>query len=90
VNYYLASDGARDAVAEFLGWVFSGVIDSIGVVLVVVVVGWLFVRVAPVFGRQKICWRCKGKGYRRAWLWGVNTCGTCGGAGIRRRVGSGR
>jgi type IV secretory pathway VirB3-like protein len=84
-----ASDTARDAVAEFLGWVFGGLISGFGIVVLVLVVVWLVLRVAPMFGRQKLCWRCRGKGYRKAWFWGVNSCSTCGGKGIRPRVGSG-
>jgi hypothetical protein len=85
VNY--ANDGARDGVANMLGGFFELIAGNWLVAAGLLVLLYLVIRLAPLFGREKICWRCKGKGYRKAMLGGVNTCGTCGGRGIRLRAG---
>lgn len=87
----VASNGARDTVAELLGDTISWLVGPpLLVVLGIVAVLFLVFKASLLFGHQKICWRCKGKGYRKALLGGVNTCSSCGGKGIRPRVGSGR
>lgn len=84
----LASNSGRDLVAEglasFFGWVADSLPElsiAVGVVLMVVLIG-------SVFGSHKICWWCKGKGYRKR-IVGVNPCSHCGGKGIRPRARSG-
>lgn len=87
----LASDEVRDVVAEaigsFLGWMFG---PPLLVILGLVAVLFLVFKTSVLFGRKKLCWRCKGKGYRKAPLGGVNECSACGGKGIRPRIGVGR
>lgn len=49
---------------------------------------YLFWRVSIAFGPMKKCWRCKGGGSVGGLFGGRRKCPSCGGSGLRPRVGS--
>jgi nitrate reductase NapE component len=58
-------------------------------VLVAVALGFVVWRLSLVFGPSKVCRRCKGGGSVGGLLGGKRKCSSCGGSGLRPRVGSG-
>lgn len=93
-----ASNAARDAVAEFVGNVFSGIVGgvaSIGIgggmaIFLIVVVVYGIWRLSLLFGPEKKCWWCHGRGQRNGLIGGVKTCSMCRGSGRIQRIGAGK
>lgn len=85
----LASDAIRDDVAETIVSAVGALFSIIGVwVLVAAVVAFLLWRVSLIFGPEKVCWRCHGKGSAGGWFGGLRVCDECQGSGRRPRVGA--
>lgn len=91
----LASDSARDTVAEALAWFFGGFLRlftdglfALGVVagLVLLFLVW---RASLALGPKKVCWRCKGSGHVGGLFGGRRVCSHCDG-GLQNRFGGGK
>jgi hypothetical protein len=92
----VASNQARDAVAEWLGTVFGGIgnaFEFLGAHAPVVLIGTgiLFTlwRLSVTFGPKRLC-SCGGKGHVSGLLGGRRRHKRCNGSGLLDRIGSGK
>lgn len=92
----VASDDIRNTVAESIGDFLGGIVRflfgnlmMVPAALGVVALGFLVWRLSLVFGPSKVCRHCKGSGTKGGLIGGKRKCSSCGGSGLRPRVGSG-
>lgn len=85
-----ASEKVAEAVGNALVWLFDHV--TVNIILVIIgamIVGYLLWQLSVTFGPMKLCWRCKGKGYRNGIFGGKRVCTRCK-SGLQPRAGSRR
>lgn len=90
----VASNQARDAVAEWLGTVFGGIGNAFAFLgehapIVLAAVGGLFAlwRLSVRFGPKRLC-SCGGKGHVAGFFGGRRPHKRCNGSGLLDRIGS--